>query len=83
MNAMQLVQLARRATRLSQVEFGKLLGVNHRHISCWERGRFVPRAPTVRLLQLILADPGSMMERLSNLPALVDVEAEQETAQSE
>jgi DNA-binding transcriptional regulator YiaG len=72
----ELVQQARRATRLSQAQFGRLLGVDHRYISKWERGDAVPSTTTQKLLQLILADPGGMMERLGALEPLPETETE-------
>lgn len=72
MRSTELVLRSRRATRLSQVNFGQLLGVTPQHVSKWERGEAIPSTVTKKLLQLILDDPGGMVDRLRGLEAIAD-----------
>jgi DNA-binding transcriptional regulator YiaG len=62
--SIRLIQEARRATRLSQEGLARLLGIHRSRISKWERGVAMPTAPTRKLLQLILADPGGTVAHL-------------------
>lgn len=66
MNSDELSREARRATRLSQDELGRLLGVHRSRVSKWERGTAKPTAPARKLLQMLLADPAGTVTMLES-----------------
>lgn len=61
---MSLAYRARRATRLSQRGFARLIGVHHVTVANWETGKKLPGAATVALLRLIEAQPRAALEVL-------------------
>ena len=62
---------ARLRTRLglSQRELAQLVGSHAMTISKWERGTAKPPHATVKLLQILLADPATVMALLETLIA--------------
>ena len=58
---------ARKAVRLSQTAFAKLLGVDQARIAKWENGTVCPTATALRLLRIIRLDPDKVIELLESL----------------
>lgn len=67
--AAKLTRETRKACRLTQGAFGRLVGVDHARISKWERGTAKPPHATVKLLQILCADPAAVMALLEALLA--------------
>lgn len=65
--AAKLTRETRKVCRLTQSAFGRLLGVDHARVSKWERGTYAPSAATIKLLQIILADPATVLGLLEGL----------------
>jgi DNA-binding transcriptional regulator YiaG len=63
----KLARETRKVCRLTQGQFGRLVGVDHARVSKWERGTATPPAATVKLLQILNADPASVMSLLEGL----------------
>jgi DNA-binding transcriptional regulator YiaG len=64
-----LTRETRKVCRMTQAQFGKLVGVGHARISKWERGTATPPSATVKLLLILRADPATVMTLLEGLNA--------------
>ena len=65
----KLTRETRKVCRLTQGQFGKLVGVDHARVSKWERGTAKPPAATVKLLLILQADPATVLALLEGLLA--------------
>jgi DNA-binding transcriptional regulator YiaG len=54
----------RRRTRLSQVEFARLLNVSVRTLRNWEQGRRRPTGPALSLIRIVDRDAGLALRAL-------------------
>lgn len=58
------VKAIRESTRLSQVEFARLIGVRPRTLQNWECKRIRPSGPARALLKMVAANPEGAVEVL-------------------
>jgi len=58
------IQSIRKAAKLSQPRFAKLIGVNLRTLQNWEQGRTRPTGPARALLKIVASNPKSAIEAL-------------------
>jgi putative transcriptional regulator len=58
------VQAIRKAAKISQAQFAKLIGVNLRTLQNWEQRRTRPTGPARALLKIVAADPKAALEAL-------------------
>ncbi len=58
------VQAIRRAAKISQSQFAKLIGVNLRTLQNWEQRRTQPTGPARALLKIVASNPKSAIEAL-------------------
>jgi putative transcriptional regulator len=58
------VQAMRKAAKVSQAQFAKLIGVNLRTLQNWEQRRTRPTGPARALLKIVASNPKSAIEAL-------------------
>lgn len=59
------VKAIRKATRLSQAKFAKVINMQVRTLQNYEQGRRTPKGPTLALLRAIKKDPVHVLAALS------------------
>lgn len=57
------VRAVREATKISQAQFARLIGVNLRTLQNWEQHRTRPTGPARALLKIVALNPKSAVER--------------------
>lgn len=61
-----MIHQARRGLRLTQPEFGELIGVSYASVWQWESGRRIPKTTNWRLMCMILNAKGIKFDAAGN-----------------
>lgn len=57
------IRKARQLLDLTQMEFAELIGSTQRSVSCWERGKEIPKKETMEKIRIALTTAGSKVKK--------------------